>query len=178
MDIKIENKFFLEKDRIPVFIGKNGIQKKEFEERFNCKLAINSKTGEVNVSEIDGYNDFVLNNVINAINHGHSPQNALLLENEHFVFDIIDVRTLVKDHSRVKVVLGRIIGRNGSNRETIEEITKCHVAVKDNFVSVIGPYENTLLVHEALETLISGASHKSFYSYLKRNRAVGDDMFA
>ncbi|NCC70667.1 RNA-processing protein, partial [bacterium] len=153
-----------------VFIGREGSQKDIFQKEFNCKINVNSENGEVLVEEIEGYNDFLLSNIINAINYGHSPENSLLLVNESYVFDIIDVKNLVKNHDRLKIVMGRIIGKNGSTRKAIEQITKCHVAVKDTYVSVIGPFENTLLVHEALNMLISGASHKSFYSYLEKNK--------
>ena len=66
----------------------------------------------------------------------------------------------------------RIIGKDGSTRKAIEEITKCNLSIKDSFVSVVGPYENVQLIHEALEMLIKGSSHKSFYSYLERNKSA------
>lgn len=166
----MEEGFFLEKDRIPVFIGVAGGKKREIEKKFDCKIDVDSKTGEVIVDTEDSLTQFVLSNVIAAINMGHSPDNAIKLEDETFVLDTIDVKSYVKDHNRLKVVMGRIIGKEGSTRKLIEEITKCSVSVKDHYVSVIGPYENTILVHEALDMLIKGASHKSLYSYLERNK--------
>lgn len=165
-----KEEYFLEKERIPVFIGKEGSQKKEFEEKFDCKIDVNSDSGRVVIDAQDAVNKFVLKNIITAINLGHNPQSALKLEDENYVIDVIDVKTIVHDHGRLKAVLGRIIGKSGSTRKTIEDVTKCHVAVYDSKVSVIGQYENTLLVHEALEMLIRGSSHKSFYSYLERNK--------
>lgn len=167
---KMEEKYYLDLDRIPVFIGSNGNQKKIFEKKFNCNIIVNSKNGEVDITCDDSVNLFILSNIISAINHGHSPKNAMKLEDENFVFDIIDVKRMIKDQARLKVVLGRIIGKEGSTRKAIEEVTQCSVSVKDHFVSVIGPFENTILVHEALDMLIKGASHKSFYSYLERNK--------
>lgn len=166
----MEEKFYLEKDRISVFIGKNGSEKKFLEEKFNCKIDVDSETGEVLVEGSDALSNFILSNIISAINYGHSPKHAINLENEHNVLDVIDVKTQIKDSHRVKTVLGRIIGKNGSTREVIEEITKCNVAVKGNYVSIIGSFENVQLVHEALQMLIMGSSHKSFYSYLERNK--------
>ncbi len=166
----MEEKYYLEIDRIPVFIGVAGSKKREMEKKFDCKIDINSKSGEVTIDCEDSVSIFVLSNVISAVNLGHNPDNAMMLEDETFVLDLIDVKNHIKDHSRLKVVMGRIIGKDGSTRKVIEEITKCHVSVKDHFVSVIGPYENTILVHEALDMLIKGASHKSLYSYLERNK--------
>lgn len=174
MDVEGSDRYFLELDRIPVFIGKQGTQKKAFEEKFNCKLDVNSETGEVILTGGESVDNFVLSTIIHAINYGHSPQHALELTNPNFVFDVIDVKLKVRDHKRLKIMMGRIIGREGGTRKLIEEITKCSIAVKDHFVSAIGPYENTILVHEALEMLISGASHKSFYGFLERNRVKMD----
>jgi ribosomal RNA assembly protein len=168
------DRYFLEKDRIPVFIGKQGSQKKQFEKLFKCKLDINSNTGEVVVQEGEAIDNYVLSNVIHAINFGHSPEAALELIDENFVLDSIDVKMSVRDHKRLKVVMGRIIGKEGGTRRLIEEITKCSVAVSDHMVSIIGPYENIMLVHEALDMLINGSSHKSFYGFLERNRTKMD----
>lgn len=170
----MEEKFYLEKDRIPVFIGKEGSQKKEFEKKFECKIDIDSKTGEVLVDGENSLSNFILSNVVHAINYGHSPRAAMELEDENVVLDVIDMKQMVKDHTRLKIVIGRVIGKEGSTRKLIEEITKCSISVKDHYVSAIGPYENTMLVHEALEMLIGGASHKSFYSFLERNRVKMD----
>lgn len=169
-----EDRFFLEKDRIAVFIGPSGSQKKEFEKKFDCEIDIDSDSGEVLAHNVDAVSKFVLSNIVHAINYGHSPRAAMQLEDENYVLDVIDIKTMVRDQNRLKIVLGRVIGKEGSTRKLIEDITKCSVSVKDHFVSAIGPYENTMLVHEALEMLIRGASHKSFYSFLERNRMKMD----
>jgi ribosomal RNA assembly protein len=160
----------LEKNRIPVFIGKSGSMKRIFEKELNCKIDVDSQTGKITLIDEDSLSAFILNNMVNAINIGQNPQNALKLENENYVHDIIDVKNFVKDHARVKVVMGRIIGKEGSTRKIIEEISKCNLALKDSLVSVVGTYENTIIVHQAIEMLIKGASHKSLYSYLERNK--------
>lgn len=169
----VQERYFLEKDRIAVFIGHNGEKKKEFEEKFNIEIEVDSKSGEV-IVEGEPLTLFVMQNIIAAINYGHNPDNAMKLEDESYVFDIIDVKILVKDHIKLKKVLGRVIGKEGSTRKVMEDLTNCSVSVKDHFVSVIGPYENTLVVHDALKMLIQGASHKTFYSYLERNRSAID----
>ena len=166
----MEEKFFLEPDRIAVFLGKNGEQKKKFEEELSCTLAVDSKTGEVTASSEDSVNLFTLSQIIMAVNLGHNPEHAENLEDETIVLDVINIKDKVKNQDRVKTVVGRVIGKNGSTRKTIEEVTGCQVAIKDTIVSAIGRYENIMVVHEALEMLISGMSHKSFYAYLERNK--------
>ena len=166
----MEEKFYLNLDRVPVFIGKSGKQKEIFEEKFGCKLEINSKNGEVIVESEDSLSVFILSNIVHAINYGFSPDHAIFLEDENNVLDVIDVKTIVRDSNRLKVVLGRVIGKDGSTRKAIEEITKCFISVSDHYIGIIGAYENVQLVHEALDMLIKGSSHKSFYSYLERNK--------
>lgn len=166
----MEDKFFLEKSRIPVFIGKNGQMKKKIEDVFNCQINIDSKTGDVFVKIEDELSRFILSNVILAINFGQNPLNALKLLDENYVVDVLDVKTEIKNSSKIKSIVGRVIGKDGSTRKTIEEITKCFVSISDSKICVIGAYENIILIHEALLMLIKGASHKSFYSYLERNK--------
>lgn len=170
----VKDSYFLDLSRVPVFIGKNGEWKSYFEKKFNCILTVNSNSGEVIVDCEDGYISFVISNIINAINHGHNPKNALKLEDENYVLDYVDVKSKVKDSVRLKVVMGRIIGKNGVTRKIIEDTATCSVFVGEDYVSIIGPFENISLVHEALEMLIKGVSHKSFYSYLEKNRVNMD----
>lgn len=166
----MEESVYIDTDRIGALIGKSGKDKEQIEKKFNCTLEINSNSGEVIISSEGGYTNYIISNIINAINYGHNPENAMKLEDENYVMDIIDIKNMVRDNHRLKVVLGRVIGKNGSTRKLLSEITKCSVSVKDNYVSIIGIFENIQLVHEALEMLINGASHKSFYSYLERNK--------
>ena len=115
-----EEKFFLEKDRIPVFIGVAGSKKRELEKKFNAKINVNSANGEVNIICEDSVSIFILSNIIAAINYGHSPEHAVKLEDENYVLDVIDLKHMVKDHERLKSVAGRIIGKDGSTRRAIE----------------------------------------------------------
>jgi len=173
----IEEKAYLDKDRIAVFLGKTGSQKRIFEKTFKCNIEVDSKTGEVLITAEDSVDLFVVSNIIHAINYGHSPQAAMRLEDETFVIDTIDVKPFAKDSTRLKTIMGRVIGKEGATRKVIEEITKCSVSVKDHFVSVIGPYENTILVHEAVEMLIKGASHKTLYGFLeKKSTKIHDGL--
>ena len=161
---------FIDSQRLPMLIGKEGNTKLSIESHFNVSLEIDSNTGEIIITGENATNRYLTSLVIQAIHYGFSPENAMLLDDEHNVLDIIDVKRDVKNHTRLKIVMGRIIGHDGQTRKLIEEITGCKITIKENFVGIIGSFENVQLVHEALEMLISGASHKSFYSYLERNK--------
>ena len=156
--------------RLPVVIGTNGSTKKKLEEQFSVKLDIDSETGDIIVSGDDSSKRYVVSLILQAIHYGFSPEHATILEDEFNVLDVVDVKRNVRDSHRLKVVMGRIIGQDGKTRQLIEEITQCRVTIKDHFVGIIGRYENVQLVHEAIGMLINGASHKSFYGYLERNK--------
>ena len=168
----MEESFFLDENRIKIFIGKGGEMKKKIEEALNLKLEVDSKSGEVIAYSEDSLNTFILSNIITAINYDMNPNNCLKLCEDNYVLDVIDVRNIVKkqDKESIKKSVGRIIGHNGVTRKLIEEITRCFVSIKDHYVCVIGPYENTILVEKAIEMLSNGLSHKGFYKYLERNR--------
>ncbi|MFP4402291.1 MAG: KH domain-containing protein [Candidatus Nanoarchaeia archaeon] len=171
-----EERVFIDLNRLPVIIGQNGSVKEKLQDQFEVTMEIDSKSGEIIISGDDSAKRYVLSLVLQAINYGFSPEHAIILEDEYNVLDVIDVKGQVRDQHRLKVVMGRIIGQDGRTRQLIEEITNCHVTVKDNFVGVIGKFENVQLVHEALQMLIKGASHKSFYSYLERNKVSQFDL--
>jgi ribosomal RNA assembly protein len=172
MDIEDNQSFFLEKDRIGAFIGKKGEFKKKFEDFLKSKIKIDSKTGEILIGNRDSLNSFIFSNMISGINYGHNPINALKLKDENFVLNVIDIKSYLKskESDKIKKTIGRVIGQKGVTRKLIEEITKCDVSISDSIVCVIGPYENVLLVQKALEMLISGCAHKTFYRYLERHR--------
>ena len=168
----MEDKFFLEKSRINVFIGKGGSMKEKIEKALNTKLKVSSDSGEVISESSDSLNNFILSNIITAINFDTNPESALKLLDDNYVIDVIDMKNLVKNKNKenVKKAVGRVIGHNGVTRKIIEEMCRCFVSVKDNYVCVIGPYENTILVEKAIKMLSKGLSHKGFYKYLERNR--------
>ena len=171
-----EDQLYIDVSRIPVLIGKEGKTKQHIEHEFGVSLHINSKTGEVIVSGEDSSKRYIVSLVIQGMGYGFSPEHAMLLDDENNVLDVIDVKRELKNHDRVKVVMGRIIGHEGQTRRLIEEITGCNVTIKDSMVGIIGRFENVQLVHEAVEMLIKGASHKSFYGYLERNKTSKYDF--
>lgn len=162
-------KIFINVDRVPMLIGKQGEVKKLLERKFNSTLEVDSQEGEVEIKSEDESDIFTLFQIIRAIGQGHSPEKALTLENETVIIDHIDVKSMVRNKTRLKCVMGRVIGKKGATRKVIEEITQCSVSVGDTSISVIGTFEKVILTRQALEMLILGASHKSFYNFLERN---------
>lgn len=159
----------IDPQRIAVVIGKNGSVKKELEKKFETRIDIDSKTGNVKLVAQDSLNIFVLRNIIKAIGQGHNPLSAFLLEDDFYVIDEVDIKDFVSK-DKIRKYKGRVIGQKGSVRRAVQEITSCDMVINETVVSFIGTFENCQVLREALEMLLKGCSHAKFYGYLERNK--------
>ncbi len=157
-------------DRIGVLIGKEGEIKKKIEELSGCDVNINSKTGVVKIRCDDPYRFMRVQDVVKAIAHGFNPEIALkLLEDDMTTLEIIDITAYVPDR-HLQRVKGRIIGKDGSMRKTIEDLLNVHVSVYGKTVAIIGDVESVGIAREAVEMLIEGAPHSTVIRFLERKR--------
>ena len=112
-------------------------------------------------------NEYLVEQIILAVDFGFDVEDALLLLNEDFVLEFIDV----KEHTRrknLKDVRARLIGTNGKAKKTIENLTGSVIVIQDNKVGVIvdaGHLDTTI---QAIESLIQGAKHGNVFSYLEK----------
>ena len=113
---------------------------------------------------------FVLSNIIRAINLGHNPINALKLKDDNFVVDEINLKDFTKSKKRIEVIKSRVIGKSGSTKKMSEDMCECDISVEGNYICVIGEYSNVLLLIDALKLLIKGATHKSYFNFLEKNK--------
>ena len=175
----------LEKDRIAVVIGKSGDTKKLIEDRTGTKLIINSDTGEYEIeanTEINQENPeenisnepeevrwYTTNQILQAINYGFNPMKALKLLESEFIFEVVDLESLV-GHSEKKVtrIKGRLIGEEGKIRGAIEEFGNVNLSVYKKFIAIIGQFDDVKIAKKAISMLIQGAPHKTVLNYLKK----------
>src|SRR3989304_3757993 len=78
----------LPKDRIGVIIGRNGIVKKEIENKCSVDISVDSENGEVVIrllKSIDESEPFKAINIINAIGKGFSPEKAFRLLDDNVI---------------------------------------------------------------------------------------------
>lgn len=157
-------------ERIGVLVGPSGSVKKMLEERTGAGLDIDSETGAVSIgSSGDPLQAMRLMDVVRAIGRGFSPENALsLLEDEILMLDVMDLSKASSSKSGIDRIRGRIIGKNGRTRETMERLTDCKVSVYGKTVSLIGNPEHVKIARNAIEMLVDGVPHGTVYGYLEK----------
>ena len=70
----------------------------------------------------------------------------------------------------MKVIKGRLIGKKGNTLRVLGNLSNCEIAVKDNFVAVIGHAESFAEARQAVISLIQGAKQGNVYGYLEKSR--------
>lgn len=161
-------------ERIGVLIGKDGGTKDLIEKKTGTKLLIDSQEGDVQIdstrSEDPAIGLSVLN-VVTAIGRGFSPEKAMLLLDENYFLEVLDIRDYVgKKQEHVVRVRARVIGSHGKTRAIIEELTGAFISVYGNTVSVIGNGVQMDIAHRALDMLLSGSEHAAVYQFLEKMR--------
>ena len=108
--------------------------------------------------------------IIEAINLGFTTEKALLLTEEDFILEKINIKDLTKRHD-LERIRGRIIGTKGKTKKTIESLSDCFVSLHDNTVGIIGRAEDIEKAMQALTSIIQGSKQSKVYSSLERKRS-------
>jgi len=149
-------------ERKAVLIGKKGETKKMIERLTNSRIEINDSV------DIYGEGLDVLKavNIVKAIGRGFSPKTAMLLLDEDYTLHIISLAG--ENKKTIRRLMARIIGRKGSSKRIIEEMSGCRISVYGKTVAIIGRFDKIGKAVDAVENLLSGKSHGYVYSRLRR----------
>jgi len=161
-------------ERIGVIIGKGGATRRKIEEIFNVKLWVDSANNEVIImprnEKTTVSNMIRAREVLKAISLGFNPDMALMLTDETYMFECIDLSETARNKSDLKRIKGRIIGESGKAKKMIEELSGAKLVIGEKHIAIIGDYEEVRIAREAIEMLIRGRQHKTVYNYLRRQR--------
>ena len=148
-------------------INKIKQNKKEIEKTLNVKLYIQGKN--ISIDAKNGVDEYAAEKVIEAMNLGFTCNQALILKDENFVLDKVNIKDITKryDLGRVR---GRIIGKQGKTKKAIQNLSECFICVHDNTVGIIGRAEEIEKTIQAITSLIQGSKQSKVYSYLERER--------
>ncbi len=161
------------KSRIGVLIGKKGEIKREVESRAGVMLNIDSKEGDVVIDDThaDPLMALKARDFVRAIASGFSPERAWRIFKEDVYFEVIDIKEFVgKRENRIRVLRGRIIGKNGKTRRIIEELSGASLSVYEYSVAIIGSYTQVETAKRAVEMLLRGSKHATIYHFLEKKR--------
>ena len=136
----------------------------EIENKVKVKISFRKESVIVKGNEL---NEYLVEHIIQAVDFGFHVDDALLLNDEDFVLEFIEV----KEHTRrknLKEVRARLIGTGGKARKTIENLTGSVIVIQGNTVGVIVDSNHLDAVIQGIELLIQGAKHGNVFAYLEK----------
>lgn len=140
--------------------------RKFLEKKLNVKLELKGSNLFIEGNELEEY---AASRVLEAAGKGFEVEIALLLRDENYVFESVNIKDLSR-RKNLSQIRARIIGKRGRTLKVLSELSDCHIILRENSVYIIGPAEKIKQALNGLRKLIQGSKQSSTYSYLERQR--------
>lgn len=157
-------------DRLGILIGKDGKTKKVMEDVFNVRITIDSKSSTIYISTTENGTPIDViraKQAIEAISLGFNPEDALLLSDDNYTFESMDLSDIARNPNDLKRIKSRLIGENGKVKKTIENQTGAKILIGEKSVGILGEYNNVEVARKAINMLIEGRTHTTVYNFLR-----------
>jgi ribosomal RNA assembly protein len=170
----LANVFFLNipQERIGVLIGKNGETKRKIEEETKVKIQVQQDgTIRVEYNSENPESYFKVRRIADAISSGFSGEDALRLLDDKLVLKIIDLRDFAgESSSRLKILKGRIIGKDGKVWKKVEKLSGAKLALYNYTLGIIGEEESCEIAFKTILKILKGAQFSTVFKFLESQR--------
>jgi len=140
---------------------------REIEEKLNVRIVRSQEI--LSIESEDYFNLLKAKKVFEALNLGFEKEICKKLLKEEYELETIRIKDFLinkNNKDRLRELKGRVIGKRGSFKRNIQNITKTHVVIHNNVIGIIGDYENLALAKKAIEMILSGKKHSTVYKFL------------
>jgi ribosomal RNA assembly protein len=163
------NHLKVSKNRLGEIIGRRGSHKKDLEKLTNTKIKI-FQNGEIEISGEDSYAILQAKQVLEAIDCGFRYEEAKKIITQDYVLDLVDLKELKLQWYHNKRILGRVIGRKGLAKETIERLTGAKIVVNEENlkIGILGYSDDVYYAKEAVLEIVRGTPHGRVFKRLEK----------
>ncbi|MEM2956298.1 MAG: KH domain-containing protein [Candidatus Pacearchaeota archaeon] len=151
--------------------GKLRKLKNKIEKTLDISIKIEKESVIIKSKQENMLSEYVAKKIIEAIDFGFDFDEVVQLKEEDCMFEKINLKDYVRQ-SRLKDVLGRIIGKKGKAIRTLSDLSDCFIKIKGHNIAIIGKTEDVKTALLSLKKLIRGAPHSKVYAYLERGRRL------
>jgi len=114
-------------------------------------------------------NIYFAENVLAAMDVGFDVDVALLLADQEYSMDVINLRDVTR-RKNLSEVRARIIGTKGKTKQLLETLSDSVIKLRGNTVYVIGTADYIDKTRTAIEKLIRGSKQGKVYAFVERSK--------